>query len=150
MPIKLENGNKWLLKEVNHVLDLRKNLISTRQLGSERYLTTFTNRTWKVTKGALVVAKGEKVGTLHLCKDNVDSSIDLASTEIDTTWWHHRIGHMSEKGMQILQSRKLFTSLKNNMKISHHCRKTGINFKNMMNNKREIMKNKNKNPYHSL
>jgi hypothetical protein len=27
--IKQKNGNQWLLKEVRHVLDLRKNLIST-------------------------------------------------------------------------------------------------------------------------
>ena len=69
---KLENGNQWLLNEVKHVLDLRNNLISTGQLGSEGCVSTFTNKTWKVTKGALVVAKGEKVGTLYLCKGNVD------------------------------------------------------------------------------
>ena len=38
-----------------------------RQLGSEGFVTTFTDKTWKVTKGALVIAKGEKVGTLYLC-----------------------------------------------------------------------------------
>ena len=27
--IKQQNGNQWLLKEVRHVLDLKKNLIST-------------------------------------------------------------------------------------------------------------------------
>ena len=78
--IKLENGNQWLIKQVKHVLGLRNNLISTGQLGSEGCVSTFIDKTWKVTKGALVVAKGEKVGTLYLCKGNVDSSIDLAST----------------------------------------------------------------------
>jgi hypothetical protein len=33
--IKKHNGNQWLLKEVRHVLDLRKNIISTGQLASE-------------------------------------------------------------------------------------------------------------------
>ena len=42
-------------------------------------------------------AKGEKVGTLYLCTGNTDSSISLASTRVDTTLWHHRLGHMSEK-----------------------------------------------------
>ena len=64
--IKLENGNQWFLKEVKHVPSLRKNLISTGQLGSEGCVSTFIDKTWKVTKGALVVAKGEKVGTLYL------------------------------------------------------------------------------------
>eukprot|EP00253_Pinus_taeda_P016291 PITA_16291 len=62
--VKQQNGNQWLLKEVRHVPDLEKNLISTGQLGSEGCVTTFTDKTWKVTKGALVIAKGEKVSSL--------------------------------------------------------------------------------------
>jgi hypothetical protein len=30
---------------------------------------------------------------------NTDFSISLASTGVDTALWHHRMGHMSEKGM---------------------------------------------------
>jgi hypothetical protein len=44
-----------------------------------------------------VIEKGEKVGTLYLCTGNTESSISLASTGVDTTLWHHRLGHMSEK-----------------------------------------------------
>ena len=58
--VKQHNGNQWLLKEVRHVPDLKKNLISTGQLGGEVFVSTFTNKTWKVTKGALVIEKGEK------------------------------------------------------------------------------------------
>ena len=78
---------------------MRKNLISIGQLGSEGCITTFTNKTWKVTKGALVIAKGEKVGTLYLCNGDVDFSIDLDSMRPYTTLWYHRLGNMSEKGM---------------------------------------------------
>ena len=42
--IKLENGNQYLVKEVNHVPDLRKNLISPRKLGSEGCISTFTKK----------------------------------------------------------------------------------------------------------
>ena len=58
------------------------------------------------------MAKGDKVGTLYLCKGTIDSSIALASSRIYTTLWHHRLGNMSEKGMNILQSRKLLRGLK--------------------------------------
>ena len=110
--IKYQNGNQWLLKEVRHVPDLKKNLISTGQLGGEGCVTTFKDKTWKVTKGALVIAKGEKVGTLYLC-NGISSSINvLISTGANTTLWHHRLRHMSEKGMQILNSRNLFPGLK--------------------------------------
>ena len=64
---------------------MRKNLISRGQLGSEGCITTFINKTWKVTKGALGVEKCEKVDTLHLCNDNVDFSVALASTGAYTT-----------------------------------------------------------------
>jgi len=55
------------LKEVRHVPNLNKNLISIGMLGGVGCVTNFTDKTWKVTKGALVIAKGEKVGTLYLC-----------------------------------------------------------------------------------
>ena len=67
---------------------------------------------WKVIKGSLVIVKGEKVGTLYLCIGNNDSSISLASTRVDTTLWHHRLGHMSEKGMQILHKRNFLLDIK--------------------------------------
>jgi hypothetical protein len=81
-------------------------------LESEGCISIFTDKVWKVTKGSLVIATGEKVGTLYLFTGNIDSSISLASTGVDTTLWHHRLGHMSEKGMQILHKINLLRDLK--------------------------------------
>jgi hypothetical protein len=103
--IKEKNENQWLLKKLRHVRDLRKNLISTGQLASEGCISISTDKAWKVTKGSLVIEKGEKIGTLYLCTDNIDSSIYLASTRVDTALWHHRLGNMSEKGIYILHKR---------------------------------------------
>jgi hypothetical protein len=55
--IKKINRNQWLLKEVRHVLDLRKNLISIGKLASEGFISIFTYTVWKVTKGSLVIEK---------------------------------------------------------------------------------------------
>ena len=100
----------------------RKNTISTEQLESEGFISIFTDKTWKVIKGSLVIAKGEKVGTLYLCTGNTDSSISLAYTRVDTTLWHHRLGHMSEKGMQILHKRNLLSNLKKiDLDFCEHC-----------------------------
>ena len=84
----------------------------------------FSENIWKVTKGSLVVAKGEKVGTLYLCTGNTYST--LAATNInnavkatinvaitDLVVWNHRLGHMSEKGIKILHSKNLLPGLKN-------------------------------------
>jgi hypothetical protein len=78
--IKQRNGSQWLLKEVRHVPYLRKNIISRGKLESEGFISIFTDKEWKVTKGSLAIAKGEKVGTLYLCIGNTDSFIALAST----------------------------------------------------------------------
>jgi hypothetical protein len=119
---KKKNGNQWLLKEVRHIPYLIRNLISTGQLAREGCITTFTDKPWKVTKGSLVMEKGEKVGTLYLCTDNVDSSISLASTVVDTTLWNHRLGHVNEKGMQILHKKNLLSNLKQvDLDFCEHC-----------------------------
>ena len=67
---------------------------------------------WNITKGSMVIAKGYRIGTLHLCPNNTDYSIYVASIETGVALWHHRLGHMSEKRMQIIHSRKLLLDLK--------------------------------------
>jgi hypothetical protein len=120
--IKKHNGNQWLLKEVRHVPYLRKNIISTGQLASEGFISIFTDKMWKVIKGSLVIAKGEKVGTLYLCTGNNDSSISLDSTRVDTSLWHDKLGNMTEKGMQILHKINLFPDLKKiDSDFCEHC-----------------------------
>jgi hypothetical protein len=107
---------------VRHLPDMRRNLISTEQLESEGYISTFIDKAWKVTEGSLLMEKGEKVGTLYLCTGNVDSSIYLSSICVDTTLWNHRIGHMSKKGMQILLKRNLLPDLKQvDLDLCEHC-----------------------------
>ena len=60
--------------------------------------------------------------TLYLCIGNTDSSISLNSTGVVTTLWNHRLGHMSEKGMQILHKRNLFPNLKQiDLDFCEHC-----------------------------
>ena len=76
-------------------------------------MITFTDKAWKVTKGALVIEKGEKVGTLYLCNGTSNFVNALTSKGADATLWHHRLEHMSENGMKILHSRNLLLGLKN-------------------------------------
>ena len=46
--ILLPNGSVWLLEKVRHILDLRRNLISVRQLDDEGYAILFVGGTWKL------------------------------------------------------------------------------------------------------
>ena len=78
--IRLKNGNQWMLKQVRHVPKLKINLISIGQLGSEGCVKTFIDTTWKVTKGALVIVKGENVGTLYLC-NGISNSLNALTSK---------------------------------------------------------------------
>ena len=66
--------------------------------------------------------KGEKVGTLYLCNGISNFVNALTSTGEDMALWHHKLGHMSEKGMQILHSRNLLPGLKHvDLKFYENC-----------------------------
>ena len=49
--------------KVQHILDLKRNLISVGQLDDEGHAILFVGGTWKVTKGAMVLGRGKKTGT---------------------------------------------------------------------------------------
>ena len=99
--ILLPNGSIWLLEKVRHIPDLRRNLISVGQLDVEGHAILFVGGTWKVIKGARVLARGKKTGTLYMTSSPRDT-ITVADASIDTSLWHRRLGHMSEKGMKML------------------------------------------------
>ncbi|RVW58633.1 Retrovirus-related Pol polyprotein from transposon TNT 1-94 [Vitis vinifera] len=110
-PISLPNGSVWLLENVRHIPDLRRNLISVGQLDDEGHAILFVGGTWKVTKGARVLARGKKTGTLYMTSCPRDT-IAVADASTDTSLWHRRLGHMSEKGMKILLSKGKLPELK--------------------------------------
>uniref|UniRef100_A0A2N9IPG8 Integrase catalytic domain-containing protein n=1 Tax=Fagus sylvatica TaxID=28930 RepID=A0A2N9IPG8_FAGSY len=109
--ITLPNGSVWLLQKVRHVPELKRNLISVGQLDTEGHAILFMGGTWKITKGAMVVARGKKTGTLYMTTSPRDT-IAVAEAGTDTNLWHRRLGHMSEKGMKVLLSKGKLPNLK--------------------------------------
>uniref|UniRef100_A0A2N9FSS1 Retrovirus-related Pol polyprotein from transposon TNT 1-94 n=1 Tax=Fagus sylvatica TaxID=28930 RepID=A0A2N9FSS1_FAGSY len=109
--ITLPNGSVWLLQKVRHVPELKRNLISVGQLDTEGHAILFVGGTWKITKGAMVVARGKKTGTLYMTTSPRDT-IAVAEAGTDTNLWHRRLGHMSEKGMKVLLSKGKLPKLK--------------------------------------
>ena len=97
----MPNGSIWLLEKVRHIPDLRRNLISVGQLDDEGHAILFVGDTWNVTKGVRVLARGKKTGTLYMTSSSRDT-ITVADASTDTSLWHRRLGHMSEKGMKML------------------------------------------------
>ncbi|KAK2973294.1 hypothetical protein RJ640_029744 [Escallonia rubra] len=68
--IKLSNGGTLILNDVRHIPELQKNLISISGLHREGYFVAFGEKQWKVTKGSMVVARGERVGTLYTLSED--------------------------------------------------------------------------------
>jgi hypothetical protein len=103
------SGSVWELKNVRHIPDLTKNLISVGQLASEGYTTVFQGDDWKISKGAMTIARGKKSGTLYKTARTCHL-IAIAANE-NPNLWHQRLGHMSEKGMKIMHSKGKLPSL---------------------------------------
>ena len=82
--ILLPNGSVWLLEKVRHIPELRRNLISVGQLDDEGHAILFVGGTWKVTKGARVLARGNKTGTLYMTSSPRDT-IAVADVSTDTS-----------------------------------------------------------------
>ncbi|KAK2977830.1 hypothetical protein RJ640_001753 [Escallonia rubra] len=68
--IKLSNGGILVLKDVRHIPKLQKTLISISGLDREGYFVAFGEKQWKVIKGSMVVARGERVGTLYTLSED--------------------------------------------------------------------------------
>ena len=102
--ILVPNGFVWLLEKVRHIPHLKRNLISVEQLDDEGHAILFVGGTWKVTKGVRVLAHGKKTGTLYMTSSPRDT-IAVAEASTNTSLWHHRLGHMSEKMMKMLLSK---------------------------------------------
>ena len=82
--ILLPNGSVWLLEKVRHVPNLRRNLISVGKHDDEGHAILFVGGTWKVTKGAKVLAHGKKNGTLYMNSSPRDTTV-VAEASTDTS-----------------------------------------------------------------
>ena len=113
---------KLTLKDVRHVPDLCLNLMSGFALDKQGYENHFGKGKWKLTKGSLVVSKGEACCTLYKTQGKVCNNelhvIEGTSLEL----WHKRLGHMSKKGLQVLARKSLIPLAKNeSLSSCNHC-----------------------------
>ncbi|KAL2230598.1 UNVERIFIED_CONTAM: Retrovirus-related Pol polyprotein from transposon TNT 1-94 [Sesamum indicum] len=101
--IKSTNGSCWTLHDVRHIPGLKRNLISVGQLDSDGFHTMFGDAKWKISRGAMTLARGLKLGTLYMAGGS-SSNIPFVGTVSQANLWHNRLGHMSEKGMNKRES----------------------------------------------
>ncbi|WVZ15791.1 hypothetical protein V8G54_013357 [Vigna mungo] len=88
-----ENGNKLVLKEVRHVPEMRLNLISVGKLDDAGMNNQFGDGRWKLCK---------KEGSLYSMQGKIYKGETNVAQEESKELWHKRLGHISEKGLEIL------------------------------------------------
>lgn len=98
------------MNDVRYIPGLRKNLISVGQLDSTGYEVYLGKGSWKIIKGAMVVARGTKAGTLYTTTGCINAVVDAESTSASSLW-HNRLGHMSTKGMKMLVTKGVLDGL---------------------------------------
>ncbi|KAG8379344.1 hypothetical protein BUALT_Bualt07G0078600 [Buddleja alternifolia] len=106
--LETDTGCRLILRDVRHIPDIRLNIISTGKLDDDGYVSNFGEGKWKLTKGSLITAKGKKKNLLYLMQaklsnGEVNAAVNNSSIEL----WHKRLGHLSQKGMQLLAKKKL-------------------------------------------
>ena len=95
-------------------------LISTGALDDEGYHNHFEVGKWKLTKGYLVVARGVKQASLYTMQGRSYRETNMVKTDT-VDLWHMRLGHMSEKGMQILARKEVLLASGVLTKKNPHC-----------------------------
>jgi hypothetical protein len=97
--LEMANGSKLTLKDVKHVPYIRLNLLSVAKLCDEGYNNLFSQDTWKLTKGSMVVARGMKCSTLYIAHAKIIKDVNVVELAEKIELWHKRLCHMSEKDM---------------------------------------------------
>eukprot|EP00253_Pinus_taeda_P006476 PITA_06476 len=115
--LKLQGGRVKTLPGVLHIPALDKNLISVSNLDDAGVKVVFDKDTCKMVQGALLLMQGVWIGTLYKLQgstvvDGYNSSVvsesgseNLVVSRENTMLWHQRLGHIREKGLQILHGK---------------------------------------------
>ncbi|KAK2968032.1 hypothetical protein RJ640_003766 [Escallonia rubra] len=99
--IKMFDGIVRTLGDVRYIPDLKKNLISLGTLDSIDCSISIKGGVMKVSKGAMVIMKGQKIGNLYKLIGNTviggaSVSTHVGSSNDNSELWHKRLGHLSE------------------------------------------------------
>nr|KYP52474.1 Retrovirus-related Pol polyprotein from transposon TNT 1-94 [Cajanus cajan] len=96
------------------------------------YDNHFGSRKWKLTKGNLVVARGEKNSKLYWTKSLVVND-SMNAMDMEASLWHRRLAHISQKGLNCLAKKNVILGLKSaELEKCSHCmdgKQTRVSFK---------------------
>ncbi|KAH9650990.1 hypothetical protein KPL70_026576 [Citrus sinensis] len=99
--LRVFDGMIRKLRDVRHVPDLKRNLISLGMLDKTGCLVKLESGTLKVLKWSMVVMKGNMSNGLYVLQGSaVTGDVAVSNQKLNKTMlWHMRLGHMSEMGL---------------------------------------------------
>jgi hypothetical protein len=115
--VRMFDGIVRILTNVRYVPNLKKNLISLGTLDSLDYGYSAKDGVMKITKGAMVIMKGKKIGNLYkLLGDTVIGGAAMSTlaepNNDNTVLWHMQLGHLGERSTFELHKRNLLKGVK--------------------------------------
>lgn len=114
---------------VPHIPSLSWNLLSVSKLNDVGVQVTFVHYGCKMTRGSIILAKGDHIRTLYgldaklVCYNSVSvksnqvamATHDVNSMEVklpaEKTMWYYRLGHIGEKGLKTQKNKNLVEGL---------------------------------------
>ena len=108
--INMFDGMTITLKEVRHVPNLKRNIISLGTLDESGYSFKAGNGKLTILKGVMVVMKGQKINGLYILEGHTLKGLvgSVLRIETDKTiLWHRRLGHLSDRGLKELHKQGL-------------------------------------------
>jgi len=92
----------------------------------------FGSSKWKLTKGNMVMARGEKQSKLYWTKALVAKD-SVNAMYMEASLWHRRLGHISEKRLNCVAKKDVLMGLRNvELEKCSHCmagKQTRVSFK---------------------
>ena len=72
----------------------------------------FGESKWKLTKGSLIVARGNKLNSFYVMEAKLHKGeINAIRKGESIDLWHKRLGHINEKGLQTLARKQFLPKL---------------------------------------
>lgn len=104
--LRLHDGTITKVKQVRHVLNLKRNLISLRMLDQMGYNIKLESNEIKVINRGTLVMKGTKMNSVYILDGEALTgltSVSISSNRDKTKLWHLRLWHMNIKDLKELE-----------------------------------------------
>ncbi|GKB34142.1 retrovirus-related pol polyprotein from transposon TNT 1-94 [Tanacetum coccineum] len=111
------------IDNVEHVDNLRFNLLSVGQIYDNKCRVTFSEHDSEITKDGKVIGRGIRKKGLYVMKlgNKPKDKICLATIDENSTLWHRRLGHANMRLIKSLASKELVRNLPKLKFDQHFC-----------------------------